>query len=427
VQAEAVGPCSDKAVSRLVPVWSAVATGVRYMQALLINSDKHPLPDGSTGLFQDMGWDLIVADDYVTAMDALRANSVDAVLLSGPRDSANNTSGDEAFANFVRIIDAQNIAAIMVSNGTSPTTPSAKSLIDVVDGGVSLAELRGRFAMIERYHSQFKRVEQELRNMERVGKRLDRHFRELDDEMRLAARLQRDFLPRIDKPIDNVQFATVYRPASWVSGDIFDVFRIDERHTGFYVADAVGHGMAASLLTMFIKRSIVTKRVEGENYAVLSPSETMAGLNDSLADQSLPNCQFVTACYALLDHQTLNLQCARAGHPYPILITPDGIVSELKSTGGLLGISKEQDFPTFEIQLRPGDKLLIYTDGVELAFQGKGDDSFDTTAYHRAFEARASLPVDKMLREIDIELDDEKGSLNPRDDVTIVGLEVLAS
>ena len=134
-------------------------------------------------------------------------------------------------------------------------------------------------------------------------------------------RLQRDFLPRITGPIENVGIATIYRPASSVSGDIFDIFRIDEDHTGFYIADAVGHGMAASLLTMFIKRAIVPKRVDGNDYVILTPSETLTNLNDALADQSLPNYQFVTACYGLINHRTLTLQYARGGHPYPLLIT----------------------------------------------------------------------------------------------------------
>ena len=263
--------------------------------------------------------------------------------------------------------------------------------------------------------------------MERLSKHLNQHFCEVDEELRLAGRLQRDFLPDIHKPIGNVRIATVYRPASWVSGDMFDVFRIDEEHTGIYLADAVGHGMAASLLTMFIKRSIVPKRVDADRYAVVSPSEVMAALNDALADQSLPNCQFVTACYALLNHKTLTLQYARGGHPYPILITAGGVVREMKASGGLLGLFKGEEFSVFETRLQPGDKVLFYTDGVELAFQNQGEASLDTTSYQRAFESLAGLPVETMMQRIETRLDAESGSLNPRDDVTIVGLEVLGT
>ncbi len=396
------------------------------MRALIVNPADRPLPGGSADLLDDTGWEVVTAADYPAAIDVVRSGSIGAILLPEPREVGQADEEDGAFTNLMRMVDAQRIAAIVFADRPGPTTKLSTSLVDIVDRDISLAELRGRFAMIGRYHEHFKRMESELRSMERLGERMREHFQEFEQEMQLAGRLQRDFLPQLDKPIGNVHFAAVYRPVSWVSGDTFDVFRVDERYTGFYVADAVGHGMAASLLTMFIKRAIVPKLVRGDGYTVLSPSETMEALNDALADQALPNCQFVTACYALLDHKTMTLQYARGGHPYPLLITSDGTVSELKSSGGLLGITKGQDFPTFETKLKPGDKLLIYTDGVELAFQSGNDDGLDTTAYQRVFETLAPLPLTQMLERLEVELDNDTGSLKPGDDITIAGLEILA-
>jgi sigma-B regulation protein RsbU (phosphoserine phosphatase) len=206
---------------------------------------------------------------------------------------------------------------------------------------------------------------------------------------------------------------------------MFDVFRIDEEHTGVYVADAVGHGMAASLLTMFIKRAIIPKRIDGDQYAVLGPSQIMAALNDALTDQALPNCQFVTACYALINHRTLKFEYARGGHPYPLLVSAGGAVSELKSSGGLLGLFKGEEFTTFETQLEMGDKVLFYTDGVELSFQGADAKTFDVQAYQRFFESVSDQPVERMMRQVEARLDNEPGSLNPRDDITVLGFEVL--
>jgi serine phosphatase RsbU (regulator of sigma subunit) len=97
----------------------------------------------------------------------------------------------------------------------------------------------------------------------------------------------------------------------------------------------------------------------------------------------------------------------------------------LKSSGGLLGLFKNEHFTTNELTLRPGDKVLLYTDGVELAFQPPQDAHLDTMAYLAAFKTVAALPIQEMLREIESQLDDETGSLSPQDDITIVGLEVL--
>ncbi|MGB2986180.1 MAG: SpoIIE family protein phosphatase [Phycisphaerae bacterium] len=396
------------------------------MQVLVVNPPERTLPEGTTDLIRDIGWDITSAPNFHTALQVAGTGSVDAIIMPEPDGKPAGNDDTSEFDDLLRLVDARQIAGVMVTDRPGQRPANPRSLIDAVDREVSLPELRGRLAMIERYHGLVKRMERELNNMQRLGKQLNRHYQEVDQEMRLAGRLQRDFLPDLKEPIDNVQFASVYRPASWVSGDMYDVFRVDKENVGFYVADAVGHGMSAGLLTMFIKRAIIPKRIDGDRHKVLSPSETLANLNDALTDQSLPNSQFVTAWYGLLNHRTLTLQYARGGHPYPILITANGMVSDLKSSGGLLGIFKGEEFPTFDTQLRPGDKLLLYTDGLELAFQSDEADTLDTTSHQRAFRSLAKLPIRSMMTQIDSWLGDETGSLNnPRDDVTIIGLEIL--
>ncbi len=393
------------------------------MEVLLVNTPEGTLPDWTADLVRDSGWEATTATDYPSAIETARNRPIDVIVLAQPRQ--HDGEHDSELGKLRRLIGLQRIAAIMLVETTPQTQPDPKTLFDVVGRDICPAELRGRLSMIERYHQRSRWMEQELRNMERLGKRLNQHFREVDQEMRLAASLQRDFLPKIKAPIRNARFATIYRPASWVSGDMFDIFRIDEDHTGFYVADAVGHGLAASLLTMFIKRAIVPKHVDGDGYTILSPSQTMAVLNDTLAAQSLPNCQFVTAWYGLLDHRSLTLRYARGGHPYPVLVTGDGMINELKSSGGLLGLFAGEEFPTSELQLHPGDKLLLYTDGVETAFQPADEAHLNTTAYLSTFESLAGLSIRDMFREIEAQLDDETGSLSPRDDITLVGFEIL--
>jgi len=389
------------------------------MQVLLVSPPGQPLPEGASDLLKEIGWSSVHAGDFEHAIEAAQKGNIDAAIVNEPRPPEG-----ASFHSFVRLLDAKRIAAVVLADDPQRGPDDGHSLVEVVRRDISLAELRGRLAMIERYHTLLARLEQELRNMERLSKRLNEHFNEIDQEMRLAGRLQRDFLPDLRKPYGNLQFSSVYRPATWVSGDMFDVFRVDEDHTGVYVADAVGHGMAASLLTMFIKRAITPKRIENDRYTVLNPSEIMAALNDALTDQALPNCQFVTACYALINHRTLKLQYARGGHPYPLLVTSGGVVSELKSSGGLLGLFKGEEFATYETQLEPGDKLLFYTDGVELAFQAENA-TFDFEAYQKFFESVAHLGIEQVMRAVDAQLDGEAGSLNPRDDVTILGCEVL--
>src|SRR5262249_7570073 len=104
----------------------------------------------------------------------------------------------------------------------------------------------------------------------------------VDEEMRLAARLQQDFLPKSLPQVGRVHFNALFRPVGYVSGDLYDVMRLDEANVGFYMADAVGHGMPAALLTMFVKNALITKQIQPGGYRLIPPGEAMARLNDVL-------------------------------------------------------------------------------------------------------------------------------------------------
>jgi len=397
------------------------------MRVLLVNPPSE-FANSAAEVIESIGGVVTKAADYGEAARIANSDGTDAAIITQPADPGQTATLERAdFDDLMRVIEVGRIAALMVGHPAAGTRPSSRSLVEVVDHDITPPELRGRLATIKRYQHLVQGMEKELQNMESLGKRLNQHFLEVDQEMRLAARLQREFLPNIKTPIANVRFASAFRPASWVSGDMYDVFRVDEEHIGFYIADAVGHGMAAGLLTMFIKQAIVPKRISGDRYEILSPSQTMESLNDALADQALPRCQFVTAFYGLLNTTTLQLEYARGGHPYPILLTTDGSSAELKSAGGLLGLFKGQDFPTCRTHLRPGEKLVLFTDGVETVFQNDESAALDKNAYRQTLEGLADKSVDEMMLHLETTLDGESGSITPSDDVTLLGLEILDS
>jgi len=398
------------------------------MQVLVVSPPERPLPTGTVDLVTESGWDLAQAGDFEQALDRARSGDVDAVIMPQPLAPYDDAQVHTAFDTFLRYIAAKRIAAFLVGDRKgAPNGFDKRALVEVVDPDIPLAELRGRLSMVDRYHGLVRRMESELRTMERLSKKLSEHFTEVDQEMQLAGRLQRNFLPNLNAPIHNIDFASIFRPASFVSGDIYDVVRVDDRHTAVYLADAVGHGMAASLLTMFIKRSIVPRRGTDESYTIVEPAEVLATLNDALADEQLTNCQFVTGCYMLIDHRSGTLRFARGGHPYPLLISPDGTLTPLKSSGGLLGIIKGDDFEMCEVKLQPGDKVLLHTDGVELAFGENSDGTPDVNAFERLVQRLATLSVRDMLHEINVVLDAQPESVAPADDLTILAFEARST
>jgi sigma-B regulation protein RsbU (phosphoserine phosphatase) len=248
-----------------------------------------------------------------------------------------------------------------------------------------------------------------------------RVLEELDEEMRLAARLQRDFLPRRLPEVGAARFGVLYRPATWLSGDIYDVVRLDETHLGFYIADAVGHGMPAALLTMFVKKALQTKRIVGSAYEIVPPQVSLTELNTDIYQQNLSSCQFCTVAYCVLDTSDLSLTLARAGHPEPVLLRADGTSEALQCPGTLLGILPEETYEARRTELHPGDRLLIFSDGAEDLLAGP---HIADRPFAEAMNRWRGIPRDEMLMQLTAEADLQHVPASKLDDITIVIMDV---
>jgi len=269
-------------------------------------------------------------------------------------------------------------------------------------------------------------MEIEILNAHNGG--LATQFDKIDEELRLAAQLQREFLPGDVTGHAGIDFRVLFRPASYVSGDIYDIIRLDDRHIGFFIADAVGHGVPAALMTVYIKRSLRTgNRSEdaGKELRIIPPSEALAHLNRDMIRQQQGHVRFATACYGIIDCETRKLSFARAGHPYPLILRATGELEWLEPDGGLLGVFPDETFDTVEVQLNEGDRLLLYSDGFEVAFPdvlGKNGQKsrMASDAYTEEFRALSQGTLDEAFIRLAKRLDEQSGSLNQIDDLTAV-------
>ena len=245
----------------------------------------------------------------------------------------------------------------------------------------------------------------------------------LTEQLRLAGLVQQDFLPTQLPHTPNVKWASVFLPAEWVSGDIYNVVRIDEKHIGFYVADVVGHGMPAALLTIFLKQALVMRATVDDACQIFSPAEVMKNLNNRMSMQKLSGYQFATCCYCLLNIETLELTYARAGHPYPVFLRPGESPKQLEVRGSLLGVFKDADYAEDKIQLQPGDKILLYSDGAEPII-GNFD---DLTGFHftKEFSEIKDLSIVEMMDRFNMLAQNQSVEPAEVDDITAAGFEIL--
>lgn len=371
------------------------------------------------------------APDVRTACDSSLLAKIDTVLVCPPCEDVGSAAdySEVLFQAEIELLaDAlrtHRLTGLVLLEQPGLLPANCRDALLPVPADISADELWGRLATLRDCRPLFQQMDQHVAVMQRLGKKLNQQFVEVDQELRLASRLQQDFLPRKMPEIGAYRFAVLYRPASWVSGDTYDVSRLDETHVGLYVADAVGHGIAAGLLTMFIRQAVVGKHIDGDTYTLVGPGQVLARLNRELARQELPNCQFVTACYAQLDTQTGRLEFARAGHPHPIHVNARGHCTDVRTVGGLLGVFPEESYPTCTVQLEPGDKFILYSDGLEPLIVSGRDRQGGTVAFAPAFREHVRKSASAWVRSLAATIDRSAGSLAPLDDMTALAIERL--
>ncbi|MBN2446922.1 MAG: serine/threonine-protein phosphatase [Phycisphaerae bacterium] len=184
-------------------------------------------------------------------------------------------------------------------------------------------------------------------------------------QLRLASRVQRELMPQMLPQIGPFSFTTLFRPVDFVSGDIYDVQRLDDEHVGVALADAAGHGIPAALLTVFLKRALRGQTASAGETAVHQPDQVLRRLNADVIEARISECRFVAVTYALLNTRTREVAIARAGAPFPILHRADGQTTLIRPRGTVVGVMPDTTFEVVHHTLGPGDTLFLYSDGLE--------------------------------------------------------------
>lgn len=201
-------------------------------------------------------------------------------------------------------------------------------------------------------------VLRDITEMKKLQKELLYQNKKLQTELNLARKLQCSLLPK-ELPEDKIAFSYIYKPCETLGGDFLDIFKIDNNHVGVYIADVSGHGVAASMLTVFLRSSIDKK--------TLSPAVALKKLykefNNDYSDQDF----YITVFYGIIDLENNTFIYSNAGHNVsPVVFNPKNNKFDLLRIPGI-PISNWVEDPVYmdsKVSLEHGDRLFLYTDGI---------------------------------------------------------------
>lgn len=255
----------------------------------------------------------------------------------------------------------------------------------------------------------------------------------MEADLSLASELQRTFLPTRypSFPSDalpeesRLQFAHHYQPTGKVGGDFFSILPLSDHQAGVFFCDVMGHGVRAALVTAIIQTLIAELSDER-----MDPIRLLSSVNNQLRRMVKLDWEtvFATACYLIVDLETGVVETANAGHPTPYLFGhPSGTVTRVNedpdTIGPALGLIDDPPFPCIRLPVQPGDKILLYTDGL-YEVEGADGEYFEEERLLEAAVRLADQPAEGLFEGLLAEVKAFSSLDRLEDDVCMLAIDL---
>jgi len=240
--------------------------------------------------------------------------------------------------------------------------------------------------------------------------------RRLEQDMKMAAEIQKGLLPGIAPVVEGYEVAGSNRPSRSVGGDYYD-FALDQGRLLFALGDVAGKGTGAALLMAVLRAAVRGHWAEGTG------AEAMARINRTVC-QNVTEGKYVTFFLGRLDPRSGGLAYVNAGHNPPLLIRADGTVETLNDGGMVLGLFESIPYAEGHAELRPGDTLLVFSDGVTEMWNPAGEE-FGEPRLQALAVLKRDLGAEELQAAVLKGLEDHAQGTRANDDRTLLVLKRL--
>jgi phosphoserine phosphatase RsbU/P len=240
----------------------------------------------------------------------------------------------------------------------------------------------------------------------------------IQQDLNIAREIQQAILPKVFPPFPNQHNFDVYASmvaAKEVGGDFFDFFQIDTHRLGFVIGDVSGKGVPAAIFMAVSRTLIRATGLKG-----VHTSECMHYVNNLLCNESVKS-MFVTVFYGILNTATGVVEYVNAGHNPPYLISSSGISKVEMTNGMVLGVLDDISFQSKIIEMKPGDKLFLYTDGVTEAFNTELI-AYSEERIENFLGQRYQMPIETIVKELLADVNAFVVGAPQSDDITMLAI-----
>lgn len=306
----------------------------------LIADDQPDVVEALRLLLKTEGYQTEAAQSPAAVLEKLQSGPYDVLLmdLNYTRDTTSGKEGLDLLAR-IRAIDKTLPVIAMTAWG------SVELAVEAMRRGVS------DFVLKPWENS---RLLGTLRKQIEKGRRRRKKLRQRREEFEEARAIGQALLPRTLPQLPGISITATSRAARTLSGDYFDGIELGPNRVAVSIADVIGKGVPAALLMSNVQASV-------RALAGAAPAELAASLNASVRRNSTPG-KFVTFFYAELEGNRVSY--VNAGHCPPLLIRANGEIERLEAGGSVLGVFVEWSYEQGDVTLAPGDRLVLYTDGI---------------------------------------------------------------
>jgi len=394
-------------------------------------------------LFDQEGYDVLLSSSGTEALQQLQQHRCDLVLLDV---SMPDLDGFEVL-KIIRQSHSPMDLPVIMATGSAHSNDVVTALqlgandyvIKPFDFPVVHARVQTQLSL-KRLMDQMRILERDLgqRNaeLETANSRLSSAYQKMKRDLEAAAKIQRAFLPQTLPQTKGVRFAWKFYPCETLAGDTLNIVQLDEKHLGVYVLDVSGHGVAAALLSVTLSRilsplpassSILLESCDGPTgYRPSSPAAVLAALAERFPWDSTAE-QFFSIIYGVLNVETGLFRYVSAGHPGVIHVSRDAAPVLYRVSSFPIGVPVRAEDHRYEeeaIQLRPGDRLYLYSDGVTEA-RSSSHELYGTSRLLSLLDQNRRASLEEISRTLTESLRQWCGGHGFKDDLSILAVEYL--